>query len=299
MEHRPISTIQKAVQTAIIGVGNQKGGVGKTTVTVQLACALAELGRRVLIVDLDVNAGSTKHFGVKPEAFLGTFEVLVGDEDPMDVVVSRGDEQNNLPEGVHLVTGSRKLEDLEERLRTKKSKFDPVPLHDCLKPVVARLRGHYDYVLLDTPPSAPLPIVAAYKAADGFLLVAIPEGLAIQGLNEALHDIDEVRRYGNENLRLVGIAIGAVESRTRLSRELLAYVAGAFKEYQLLPVIPRSTLVPTAQTQEKTIFQLDPDHPVCEAFRQLARNFETNVARFIHGQEAPGARSPSPEVAHG
>jgi chromosome partitioning protein len=268
-------------RTAIIGIGNQKGGVGKTTITVQLACALAELGRKVLIVDLDVNAGSTKHFGIKPEGFLGTFEVLVGDEEPLDVIITHEDEDNQLPEGVHLLPGSRKLESLDERLRTKKSKFDPVPLHDCLKPVVEKLRGHYDYVFLDTPPSAPLPIIAAYKAADGFLLVAIPEGLAIQGLNEALHDIEEVRKYGNSKLELVGIAIGAVESRTRLSRELVAYVAGTFKDYQLLPVIPRSTIVPTAQTQGTTIFRVDATHTVCQAFRDLALSFETNIEKFL------------------
>lgn len=278
-------------QTAIIGIGNQKGGVGKTTMTVQLACALAELGRSVLIVDLDVNAGSTKHFGIKPEAFLGSFEVLVGDEEPLDVVITKDDEDNHLPDRVHLMAGSRKLEGLEERLRTKKSKFDPVPLHDCLKPVVEKLRGKYDYVFLDTPPSAPLPIIAAYKAADGFLLVAIPEGLAIQGLNEALHDIEEVRKYGNSKLALVGIAVGAVESRTRLSRELLAYVAGTFKDYQLLPVIPRSTIVPTAQTQATTIFRVNPEHPVCQAFRELASNFEMNVQKHLrHEQAVPPVR---------
>jgi len=286
MEENLLGNVRR---TAIVGIGNQKGGVGKTTVTVQLACALAEIGRRVLIIDLDVNAGSTKHFGIQPEAYLGTFEVLVGDEDPLDVVLSREDEETRLPERVHLMVGSRKLESLEERLRDKKSKFDPVPLHDCLRPVVEKLRGHYDYVFLDTPPSAPLPIVAAYKAADGFLLVAIPEGLAIQGLNEALHDIHEVRQYGNNALALVGIAIGAVESRTRLSRELIAYVAGAFREHQLFPVIPRATLVPTAQTQAKTIFELDPTHPVCQAFRELAVNFERNVAKFLWETSMPVA----------
>ncbi len=279
----------KDLQTVVIGIGNQKGGVGKTTMTVQLACALAEIGRKILIIDLDVNAGSTKHFGIKPEAFLGTFEVMLGEEDPLDVVVTKDDKtsdtgregENNLVENVDLICGGRKLEQLDERLRMKKSKFDPAPPHDCLKDVIEKLRGHYDYVFLDTPPSAPLPIIAAYKAADGFLLVAIPEGLAIQGLTEALHDIEEVKKYGNEKLQLVGITIGAVESRTRLSRELVAYVAGTFKEHQLLPVIPRSTIIPTAQTQEKTIFQVDNSHPICEAFRELSRSFEANIEKFI------------------
>jgi len=284
------------LQSVVIGVGNQKGGVGKTTMTVQIACALAELGRKVLIIDLDVNAGATKHFGIKPEGFLGTFEMLVGDEDPLDVVLSKDDEDNSLPENLHLIPGGRKLESLEERLRTKKSKFDDAPLHDCLKPVIEKLRGYYDYVLLDTPPSAPLPIIAAYKAADGFLLVAIPEGLAIQGLNEALQDIVEVNKYREPQLQLVGIAVGAVENRTRLSRELLGYVAGTFKEFQLLPPIPRSTIIPTAQTQAKTIFELEPNHPIAQAFRELALNFEANVEKFLKirkGTQAIG------EVANG
>jgi len=301
---------RKFMKTVVIGIGNQKGGVGKTTVTVQLACALAEMGRKVLIIDLDVNAGSTKHFGIKPEAFLGTFEVMLGEEDPLDVVVSADDKtsdisregENNLVPNVDIICGGRKLEQLDERLRLKKSKFDPAPPHDCLKSVVENLRGHYDYVFLDTPPSAPLPIIAAYKAADGFLLVAIPEGLAIQGLTEALHDIEEVKKYGNEKLQLVGITVGAVESRTRLSRELVAYVAGTFKEHQLLPVIPRSTIIPTAQTQEKTIFQVEPGHPICEAFRELARNFEKNIEKFLgvkRQETTPVEQVSMGEVANG
>ena len=127
------------INTAIIGIGNQKGGVGKTTVTVQLACALAEIGRKVLIVDLDVNAGSTKHFGIKPEAFLGTFEVLADREDPFNIIITRDDNFrkddgiNNIPENVHIIPGSRKLEKLEERIRESKSKFDRSPFMIVLK----------------------------------------------------------------------------------------------------------------------------------------------------------------------
>jgi chromosome partitioning protein len=281
-------------ETVVVGIGNQKGGVGKTTITVQLACALAELGRKVLIIDLDVNAGSTKHFGIKPEAYLGSFEVLVGDEQPLDVVITRDDEER-LPEGIDLLSGSRKLEELADRLRMKKSKFDDTPLHDVLKPVVRQLRGHYDYVFLDTPPNAPLPVVAAYKAADGFLLVAIPEGLAIKGLDEALHDIEEVRKFGNPNLALVGVAIGAVEMRTRLSRELVDYVSRTFREYKLLPIIPRATIIPTAQTQECTVFDVDPTHPIAQAFRELAVDFEGKVARYL-GVRRPQAGGTAEEA---
>ena len=280
------------LKTVVVGIGNQKGGVGKTTITVQLACALAEQGRKVLIVDLDVNAGSTKHFGIDARAYLGTFEVMVGDEDPLDVVIRPEDAESHLPQNIHILSGSRKLEELEERLRAKKSKFDPTPIHDALKPVMERVRGHYHYVFLDTPPSAPLPIIAAYKAADAFLLVAIPEGLAVQGLNEALHDVEEVRKYGNPDLRLIGVAIGAVEKRTRLSRELIAYVSQTFKDYQMHPLIPRSTIIPTAQTLGKTIFEEDPYHPLTNAFRDLAYDFELKVRKFIGVGFEPQLREP-------
>ena len=265
-------------ETVVIGIGNQKGGVGKTSTTVELSRALVERGREVLIIDLDVNAGATKHLGIKPEAFLGTFEVLVDDEKPQDVAISGRDAEVELPPGLELLAGGRKLEDLETRLRESTSKF--ANLTDRLRPVIDGLRGRYDYILLDTPPSAPLPIVLAYMAADYFILVAIPEGLAIRGLGEAIEDITEAREHGNENLEILGVVVGAVDKRTRLSRELLAYVAKTFPEESLEPNIQRSTVIPTAQTVGKSIFDIEPTHPVTDAFRELAANVEKRIATF-------------------
>src|SRR5262245_66447016 len=90
----------------VIGVGNQKGGVGKTSVTAHLAAALGEQGLSVLAVDLDMNYGLTQHFGIEPDAFLGTFEVLVGEEDPLQVIVTGTDDGVELPRGVHLIPRS-------------------------------------------------------------------------------------------------------------------------------------------------------------------------------------------------
>lgn len=263
------------LDTVCIGVGNQKGGVGKTSMTVQLACALGEKGRRVVVVDLDVNAGATKHFGIKSEAFLGSFEMLAEDEHPLDVVITEEDDEVSLPRGVHVIAGSRKLEELEARLRDKTSKFSS--LNDRLRPVLDKLRGHYDYVMIDTPPSAPLPIILTYTAADYFLLVAIPEGLAIEGLAEALSDINEAREFGGSNVQVLGVVLGAIDRRTRLSRELTSYVKEAFADDYLAPSIPRSTIVPTAQTVHKTIFETDPKHPVTELYRELATRVEQRI----------------------
>ncbi len=263
------------LETICIGVGNQKGGVGKTSMTVQLACALGERGKKVLVIDLDVNAGATKHFGIKSEAFLGSFEVLAEDEHPLDVVITEEEDEVSLPPGVHVIAGTRKLQDLEARLRGKTSKFST--LNDRLRPVLDKLRGHYHYVLIDTPPSAPLAIILTYTAADYFLLVAIPEGLAIEGLAEALADIKEAREFGGSNVQVLGVVLGAIDRRTRLSRELIAYVQHEFKDDYLAPSIPRSTIVPTAQTLHKTIFETDPKHPVTELYRELASRVEARI----------------------
>src|SRR6476469_23667 len=97
-------TMTEERKTRVIAVGNQKGGVGKTTNTVHIARALAELGRKVLIIDLDMNHGATRHFGIEPEAFLGSFEMLAGEEPAENLVLSHGEKEEgvSLPENLDL-----------------------------------------------------------------------------------------------------------------------------------------------------------------------------------------------------
>ena len=113
------------VRTNVVAVGNQKGGVGKTTNTVHLAAALGEMGKRCLIFDLDMNAGSTKHFGIPGEGFLGTFEVLTGAESAPDVVLRDGEEDVTLPKNVDVIPSCRKLEQIDQVLLSK-NKFSPL-----------------------------------------------------------------------------------------------------------------------------------------------------------------------------
>src|SRR4029077_5884495 len=136
-------------RTRVIAVGNQKGGVGKTTNTVHIARALAELGRKVLIIDLDMNHGATRHFGVEPEAFLGSFELMVGGEEPENLVLtaSGNEEGVDLPENVDLMRAARKREAIEEAVSST-SKF--VTPQEVLQRPLRALRGKYDYIFLDT-----------------------------------------------------------------------------------------------------------------------------------------------------
>ena len=267
----------------VIAVGNQKGGVGKSTLSVHLAAALGEMGRRCLVWDLDMNRGTTLQLGLPAEMpVLGSFEVLTGAEDPAEVVVRPGDiEGIELPLNVHLIPARRNLEGIDAVLSSKYKFGNP---KDILRPLVNGLRSGYDYIFLDTAPNLTIPTVAAYKAADYFLLSAIPEPLAIEGLNDALADIATVRQQGNPSLRLIGVVLSAIKGRsTRIQRELISYVQETFdkgadsfiRSYRAQ--IAETTYICESQKQGKTMFQLYPTHKVTEQFRELARELETRL----------------------
>ena len=193
------------MKTRVIAVGNQKGGVGKTTNTVHMARALVERGHKCLIIDLDMNHGATRHFGVEPEAFFGSFEMLVGDEPAENLVVSHADNEEggmSLPEGLDIIPAARKLEGIDQAV-TSKSKF--MTPHEVLKRPLDSLRGKYDFIFLDTAPNATLPTLAAYMNADYFILSAMPDPFAIAGLNDAMRDIMDARSRGNTKLVLLGV----------------------------------------------------------------------------------------------
>ena len=291
----------------VIAVGNQKGGVGKTTISVHLATALAEIGCKCLIWDLDMNCGATRHFGIPADMpVLGTFEVFKGDEDPLDVVVANGDiEGIELPDRVHLIPARRNLEGIDASLASQdKYKFDNPK--DILRPLIQGLRPVYDYIFLDTAPNLTTPTMAAYKAADYFLLSAFPESFAIDGLRAALEDIATVRGHGNPALRLIGIVLSAVDGRTsRLKRELMAYVQETFDRgdpymQSYTTTITRTTYISGSQKIGKTMFQTYPTHKVTDQYRALAREVEQRLNAIEQRQpDQPGRLARLKEVANG
>lgn len=266
-------------KTSVIAIGNQKGGVGKTTNTVQIATALCELGRKCLIWDLDMNHGATLHFGIPSESFLGTYEILMGDENPEDMILTNEDDGIDLPNNLHLIPARRNLENIDEALAAR-DKFLNKP--DVLIEPIKRLRGKYDYIFLDTAPNATTPTIAAYKSADWFILSALPETFAIAGLNDALADIDKARRRGNRELRLLGVVVSCTDKRTTLSSQLSDYVEKIFqpdgqKSAKFSTTISRAVVIPKAQKVGKTIFQTNSTHKVTDEYRSLAREIEERL----------------------
>lgn len=289
--------------THVVAFGNQKGGVTKTSTVVNLAAALSERGRRILVWDLDVNCGSTRLFGLAQGVNVyGTYEVMLGDESPEDVVIRPGDlDTVNLPENVHLIPAHTKLEGVEAALSAKRGPFEPS--HSTLREPIESLHGQYDYIFLDTSPSMTPPTKAAYMAAQYFVLAAVPERLAIEGLVNAIQYIQHARTSGNPGLRLMGVVMNQVPGRaTRLSTALLEQVDkhfGVNDEFtrRFATSISASTIVPTVQQGGRTLFDEAPDHKVTQQYRNLAAEFEQRFARIAE-QGGEGGSKVAAEVAH-
>ena len=254
-------------RTNVIAVGNQKGGVGKTTNTVHLAAALGELGKKCLIWDLDMNHGATLHLGVPPEAFDGTFMVLAEERTPEEVIIDEDEPDVELPPNVHLIPSSRDLERLEAVLAAKDRFYDPRRI--LIKPIEV-LRGRYDYIFLDTAPNATAPTIASYVAADWFIVSVIPESFALNGMRECLKDIRRARQPElNPNLTLLGIVVSGLDQRITLARQYTAEINEMFRvegspSRMFQTTISRAAAVPRVQKAGKTLFQVDTAHKVAK-----------------------------------
>lgn len=272
-------------KTHVIVVGNQKGGVGKTTTTVNLAAALGLLGKEILIIDLDSNCGATRCFGVPPEMYQGVYEVMTGDEDILSLVLDNktgASEGLKFPKGIHLLPANRSLERLDGEL-TKRMRFQDH--RDCLrKPLDTVVKSkRYDFIFLDTAPNIATPTVAAYRTAHWFLLTATPERLAIDGLNEAMSDLAHVREQGNPDLRLLGVLLSCVSRNTRLSMELVGWVEKTFKKSgaygDFKTRISRTVAVPEAQKHGRSVLEMEPNHQVSLQYIDLAKEVLARVGK--------------------
>lgn len=270
-------------QGAVIAVGNQKGGVGKSTNATHLAAALGIRGRRCLVIDLDPGAGSTKLLGVPVDSFAGSLELLTTDESVASLAI-----RDNMPVGVHLVPSRSQLSEIDTLL----SKF--ADRTRILDRAIAEAREQYDYVFLDTGHSVGfVTTVAAYSAAEWFLLSAFPHPLSLAGLTEAFRDIADARRFVNRDLEILGVVFTAVDGRaTRLRALAETAVAEALPGRRFETVISNAVIVPAASERGKTLFQLPKFQsiPVVRQYVRLAAELEHRIhnrSLFLAGKLGP------------
>ena len=244
--------------TAVLAVANQKGGVAKTTTVHSLGDALAELGERVLLVDLDPQASLTYSTGVDPDGLEASLhDVLVGRTPAADVLITR--------DGVDLLPSSIDLAGAEVHLLTR-----PGREHHLAK-ALEPLLGAYDTVLIDCPPSLGILTINGLTAARRVLIPLQCETLSHRGVGQLLETIGDVRSFTNAKLAVQGVIATMYDPRTRLAQETLAKVGVEYGLPVLQPPVPKSVRVAEAPGRGCSVLRHAPRSSSAQAYRELAR----------------------------
>ena len=247
--------------TSILAVANQKGGVAKTTTVHSLGAALAERGRRVLLVDLDPQACLTYSTGADPDKLEASLhEVLMGKATAADVVLTQGD--------MHVLPATIDLAGAEVHLLTRAGR--EYALARALDPI----KSSYEAVLIDCPPSLGTLTINGLTAADGVLVPLQCETLSHRGVGQLLETIGDVRSFTNPNLQVVGVVATMYDARTRLAQATLAAVGEAYGLRVLEPPVPKSVRVAEAPGRGLSVLAYAPSSPSAEAYRALAAGLD-------------------------
>lgn len=248
----------------IIAVANQKGGVGKTTTSVNLGAALAAHGVRILLIDLDPQGNATSAFGMQELEGESLYDPLVGDESIVErIFPTRLNGLFLVPADLDLAGAEIEIARMDNHL-TRLSKTLSVLRSD----------GTFDFVLIDCPPSLGILMTNALAAADEILTPIQCEYFALEGLVKIVRVVEQVRASGaNPNVEIAGIVMTMFDGRTNLSSQVVAEVRKHFGERVYETVIPRTVRLSEAPSFGKTIMEYDSSGGGARAYRQLAEEF--------------------------
>jgi chromosome partitioning protein len=256
-------------KTRIFTVANQKGGVGKTTTTVNLAAALAKTGARVLVIDLDPQGNASTALGVEHRAdTMSVYDVLINDE-PILGVIQKSPEFQSLyciPATIHLAGAEIELVSLvarEQRLRTALEQF------------LNNVPDLFHYVFIDCPPSLGLLTINAFVAAREVLIPIQCEYYALEGLSQLLSNIELIEKHLNPQLAVSTILLTMYDSRTNLANQVAQEVRDHFPQQVLKTLIPRSVRISEAPSYGQSVISYDANSPgslsYLEAAGEIAR----------------------------
>ena len=263
----PIKTIKDKApvkhvvgQTKVMAIINQKGGVGKSTTAINLSAALGELGKQVLLVDLDPQGNYSSGLGIeKSQVHNCVYDVLLNDVAIEDVIIP------DVGEGLDLVPATINLAGAEVELVSEMAR------ENRLKDAVGSLRGKYDYVFIDCPPSLGLLTVNALVAADKLLIPIQCEFYALEGVTKLLDSMKRVKTRLNPTLDIFGVLLTMYDGRTTLSRQVVEEVRSYFGKTVFTTLIPRTVKLSEAPSFGQPITQYDPSGKGAQSYVNLAK----------------------------
>ena len=239
---------------------NQKGGVGKSTTAINLSAALGELGKQVLLVDLDPQGNSSSGLGIeKSQVHNCVYDVLLNDVAIEDVIIP------DMGEGLDLVPATINLAGAEVELVSEMAR------ENRLKDAVGSLRGKYDYIFIDCPPSLGLLTVNALVAADKLLIPIQCEFYALEGVTKLLDSMKRVKTRLNPTLDIFGVLLTMYDGRTTLSRQVVEEVRSYFGKTVFTTLIPRTVKLSEAPSFGQPITQYDPSGKGAQSYVNLAK----------------------------
>jgi len=256
----------------VIAIGNNKGGIGKTTTATNLATGLVRAGKRVLAIDNDPQGHLSKSLGIERPASLEFTLNNVMYNLVHDIPVEPGDGLIETAEGVDLMPTNLKYSGMELDL------FSAMNREHILKDYVTMMRPFYDYIIIDCQPTLGLLTVNAFTAADSVLIPVTPEALPVDGLQQLFQTIGMIKKKLNPGLEIEGILFTIVDNRTRDAKEVMQAVRSAFEEniHFYDKVIPASVRAKECPATGYSIFEYDPEGKVAAGYASLIKEVLDN-----------------------
>ena len=279
------ATLQRPAHTRVFTVANQKGGVGKTTTSVNMASALSRQGMHVLVIDLDPQGNASTALGAEhTSGTTSSYEVLIGEATPEEALQAHANNENLycIPATIDLAGAEIELVSMVRR---------EYRLHDAIRR--GFLEEHnFDYVFIDCPPSLGLLTINAMTAVDEVMIPIQCEYYALEGVGQLLGNISMIREHLNHNLHISAIVLTMYDARTRLAADVAGEVRNQFGEVVLRNVIPRSVKVSEAPGYGQTVIDYDPLSSGALAYYDAARELATRGDYQPHATTGPIGVSP-------
>ena len=258
----------------IVSIANQKGGVGKTTTSINLSTILAKKGKKVLMIDADPQGNASSGVGVDKEVEESVYDILIGDTEIENVVIKTNIKNLYVcPSNINLAGAEVELVSVMSREYRLKEKLDEI-------------KDEYDYIIIDCPPSLGLITLNAFTASDSVLIPVQCEYYALEGLGQLINTINLVKKHLNKNIDIEGALLTMYDARTNLSNQVVKEVKKYFNDKVYKNVIPRNVKLSEAPSYGMPISVYDPRSKGAKSYEKFVKEFLKNNDLEAKGKHA-------------